>query len=61
MKRRAINPEHPSMLYRQFKNAVAITIATEAECVEEEWLYDEDQMNSNELFQELLGHINKTL
>jgi len=43
------------MLYRQIKNAVTITIAiaTEAECIEEEWLNDEDQMNSNELLQDL--------
>lgn len=59
--RRAINPEDPSTFYRLIKNAVAITIATEAECVEEEWLDDEDQMNSDELLQELLVHINKAL
>lgn len=59
--RRAINPKNPSTFYRLIKNAVAITIATEAECIEEEWLDDEDQMNSDELLQELLGHINKAL
>lgn len=59
--RRAINPEDPSTFYRLIKNAVAITIATEAECVEEEWLDDENQMSSDELLQELLGHINKAL
>lgn len=59
--RRAINPEDPSTFYRLIKNSVAITIATEAECVEEEWLDDEDLMNSGELLQELLGHINKAL
>lgn len=59
--RRAITPEDPSTFYRLIKNAVAITIATEAECVEEEWLDDEDRMNSGELLQELLSHINKAL
>ncbi|MFA7350682.1 MAG: hypothetical protein WC009_07965 [Methylotenera sp.] len=59
--RRAINPEDPSTFYRLIKNAVAITIATEAECVEDEWLDDEDQMNSDDLLQELIGHINKAL
>jgi len=59
--RRAITPEDPSTFYRLIKNAVAITIATEAECVEEEWLNDEDKMSSDELLQELLGHINKAL
>lgn len=59
--RRAINPEDPSTFYRLLKNAVAITIATEGKCVEEEWLDDENQMNSDELLQELIGHINKAL
>ncbi|MCP5256298.1 MAG: UPF0489 family protein [Zoogloeaceae bacterium] len=59
--RRAINPEDPSTFYRLIKNALAITIATETECVEAEWLDDEDQMKSDELLQELLGHINKAL
>lgn len=59
--RRAINPEDPSTFYRLIKNAVAITIATEAECIEEEWLDAEGQINSDELLQELLGHINKAL
>lgn len=59
--RRAINPEDPSTFYRLIKNAIAITIATEAECVKQEWLDDEDQMNSDELLEELLAHINKAL
>jgi hypothetical protein len=59
--RRAIAPEDPSTFYRLIENAVAITIATEAECVKEEWLDDEDQMSSDELLQELLSHIEKAL
>ncbi|KAB0773157.1 UPF0489 family protein [Pseudomonas aeruginosa] len=59
--RQAINPEDPSTFYRLIKNAVAITIATEAGCVEEEWLDDGDKMDSGELLQELLGHISKAL
>jgi hypothetical protein len=59
--RRAINPKDTSTFYRLIKNAEAITIATEAECVEEEWLDDEVQMNSDMLLQELLAHINKAL
>ncbi len=59
--RRAINPKDSSTFYRLIKNAEAITIATEAECVEEEWLDDEDKMNSDMLLQELLAHINKAL
>lgn len=59
--RQAINPEDPSTFYRLIKNAITITIATEAECVEEEWLDGEDQMNSDELLNELLTHIHKAL
>lgn len=59
--RRAINPADPSTFYRLIKNAVAITIATEAECVEAEWLDDEDQMSFDDLLQDLLGHIVKAL
>lgn len=59
--RLAIKPEDPSTFYRLIKNAVAITIATEAECVEEGWLDDEDQMNADELLRELLDHINEAL
>lgn len=59
--RRAITPQDPSTFYRLIKNAVAITIATEAECVEEEWLDEEDAMSANELLQELLFHLNRAL
>lgn len=59
--RRAINPEDPSTFYRLIKNAVAITIATEAQCVDEEWLDDDDKMGAEELLAELLAHIGKAL
>lgn len=59
--RRAINPEDASTFYRLIKNAVAITIATEAECVEEEWLDDEDEMSATELLKDLLDHIDKAM
>lgn len=58
--RRAINPQDPSTFYRLIKNAEAITIATESECVEEEWL-DDDKMNSDALLQELLVHVKNAL
>lgn len=57
--RRAINPEDPSTFYRLIKNALAITIATEAECVEELWLDDADKMSSDDLLADLLAHIDK--
>lgn len=59
--RRAITPQDPSTFYRLIKNAVAITIATEAECVEDLWLDDDDQMAANDLLNELLAHIDKAL
>ena len=59
--RRAINPDDPSTFYRLVRNAVAITIATEAECVAEEWLDDEDPMTSDELLKRLFCHINNAL
>lgn len=59
--RRAINPDDSSTFYRLIKNAVAITIATEAECVAEEWLDDADQITSDVLLEKLLSHISNAL
>lgn len=59
--RRAIKPEDPATFYRLIKGAKAITIATEAECVEDLWLDDDDRMTSNELLAELLALIDKAL
>lgn len=54
---KAIAPEDPTTLYRLIKNAVAITIATEQQCVEELWLDDYHALNSSELLAMLLKHI----
>lgn len=59
--RKAIHPDDPSTFHRLIENALAITIATEGECVEEEWLDDEDEMDAQELLRELLAHIERTL
>lgn len=59
--RRAITPEDTSTFYRLIKNAVAITIATEAECVEDLWLNNDDQMTADELLNELLTHIERAV
>jgi hypothetical protein len=59
--RRAINPEDPSTLYRLIKNALAITIATEAGCVEELWLDDADRMCCEDLLSDLFAHFDKAL
>jgi hypothetical protein len=59
--RRAITPGDPTTFYRLIENAVAITIATEADCVEEEWLDEQDQMAAAELLTEMLAHIAKAM
>ncbi len=59
--RQAINPGDASTVYRLIKNAVAITIAREDQCVEELWQDERDQMNSNDLLAELMRHIAEAL
>jgi hypothetical protein len=59
--RKAITPDDPSTLHRLIRNAVAITIATEPECVDELWHDDDDRMDSNELLAELVRHIEAAL
>lgn len=59
--RKAITPDDATTLHRLIKNAVAITIATENQCVEELWLEDKSRMSSDDLLTALLGHINKAL
>lgn len=58
---KAIQPSDSKTFHRLIRNTVAITIATEAGCVEEEWLDDDDRMNAEELLAELLAHIDKAL
>lgn len=59
--RKAIRPENPSTLHRLIRNAVAITIATEPECVEQLWHDEDDRMDSEELLAELMRHIDAAL
>lgn len=59
--RKAIAPNDPTTFYRLIKNAVAITIATEKQCVEELWLDEEPAMSSDELLSALLDHIGRAL
>lgn len=58
--RKAITPKDPATFYRLIRNAAAITIATEAECVDEEWL-DDDPMSADDLLQAMLIHIDKAM
>lgn len=59
--RKAITPDDPSTLHRLIRNAVAITIATEPECVEELWRDEDDRMDSDGLLVELMRHIDAAL
>lgn len=59
--RRAISPGDPATFHRLIRNAIAITIATEAECVNDLWLDKDDEMSSDDLLAELLAHIDKAL
>lgn len=52
----AIEPVDPLTFYRLIRNAVAITIATEAECVEE-LKFDDEPINANMLLDQVLGRI----
>ena len=52
----AIEPVDPLTFYRLIRNAVAITIATEAECVEG-LKFDDEPINANMLLDQVLGHI----
>ena len=59
--RKAITPDDPSTLHRLIRNARAITIATEPECVDELWHDKNDRMDSNDLLAELMRHIEAAL
>lgn len=59
--RKAITPDDPSTLHRLIRNSVAITIATEPECVKELWHDKDDRMDSDELLAALLHHIDAAL
>jgi hypothetical protein len=56
---KAINPKDPATFYRLIHHSLAITVATEAECVEELWRDEENSMNSEDLLQALLKHISQ--
>ena len=58
---KAIEPHDPTTLYRMIKNAVAITIATEKQCVDELWLDEDNPMSSGDLLAMLLDHIDKAM
>lgn len=59
--RKSITPDDPSTLHRLIKNAIAITIATEPECIKELWDDEGDLMDSDELLAELMRHIDAAL
>ena len=53
---KAIKPGDPSTFYRLIRNAQAITIATEAECVDE-FKFDDEAIDADILLDRLMGHI----
>jgi hypothetical protein len=59
--KKAIEPTDPTTFYRLVRTAVAITIATEAECVEEEWLDEDHPTTADELLARMLQHIEAAL
>ena len=58
--RKATAPDDPSTLHRLVRGALAITIATEPECVEDLW-HGDDPMESKELLDAVLLHIRQAL
>jgi len=54
--RRAIEPADPSTFYRLIRNAEAITVATEAECVDE-LKFDDEPIDAEMLLDRLMTHI----
>lgn len=54
--RQAIEPADPVTFYRLIRNAVAITVATEAECVEE-LKFNDEPINADMLLDRLMRHI----
>lgn len=54
--RQAIAPADPATFYRLIRNAVAITVATEAECVED-LKFDDEPIDADTLLDRLMRHI----
>ena len=54
--RQAIEPADTATFYRLIRNAVAITVATEAKCVEE-LKFDGEEIDANNLLARLMSHI----
>lgn len=59
--RQAIEPADPGTFYRLVQGAVAVTIATEAQCVDELWEDEQNKLSSDELLTRTLEHIKRAL
>lgn len=57
----AANPKDPYTFYRLIRGAVAITIATEPECVEDEWQDENNEPSADKLLTIVLNHINTAM
>ncbi|RTL52292.1 MAG: hypothetical protein EKK46_11060 [Rhodocyclaceae bacterium] len=58
--RQAIGPADSTTFYRLIRNAVAITVATEAECVED-LKFDGEAIDASFLLAKLIDHINEAI
>jgi hypothetical protein len=58
---RAVHPADPSTFYRLIRNAIAVTIATEAECVKDLWQDESHVLTADELLAVVIGHIETAL
>lgn len=58
---KAANPDDASTFRRLIRSALAITIATEAEWVEEVWEDDDNEPSADRLLGIVLGHINAAM
>lgn len=58
---RAVEPEDSSTFYRLIRGAIAITIATEEDCVEELWDDDQNVLSSDDLLARTIEHIKRAL
>ena len=58
--RKAIEPAAPETVYRPIRNAMAITVATEAECVDG-LKFDDEPIDAEMLLDRLMTHIHEAL
>ncbi len=58
---KAVNPDDASTFHRLIRGSLAITIATEAKCVEELWKDEKNEPSADQLLTAVIGHIRVAL